>query len=541
MQQQLTRLRGAWIGIPARAQYAVIGVAIATVVIMFLVLRASTSTEWAPVASDLKAEQVGEAQAALEEAGIDSRVSETGTAIEVAKENVPKASSALIPTGIAAKGARADCASKTEEGGSSLMAQTSAEHALMLETCHENQAANAIEGVQGIEGAEVDVTLPEASLFSEDASEPKASVTLETDGTGLSKKTVTGIQGMVAGRFDGMKPQNVVVTDQTGEILGGDGADEAAVGRMEKLHAESVMNQKIVRDLTATFEQIVGKGNVVVSSNVELDMDMIKREVIDNAAAGEDGEPLVEVEDYAKELLNGEGDAGVQGVAGTPTNTGVDPDNRTVTPDVDTDGDGTADYVSDEARVTYANNKVAELIDVAPGAVIRHRIPVVIDDDVDPAAANAVKNFSQAWMGGNAQDSFSFDQAPIASAQPTKSTAADSRVGTISDYVKWGLLGLGLIGLAFVLRRTLTQRTAELLSPADDLLLLDSGDFTPIPIAELEAALAANQPSSERRERLEMQKKVEQIADTKPHDVANELRRWMHHDDPGYAPSRKVG
>ncbi len=369
----------------------------------------------------------------------------------------------------------------------------------------------------------------------------RAAVLVDLAGGSLPKKSITGIQSTVAAGFEGLDAKNVVVTDETGAIIGGDSANDADAGRMAKLEAEAAMNKKIERDLTATFERIVGAGNVVVSSNVELDMDRITREVINNAAAGEDGEPLVEVEDYAKELLNGAGENGVQGVAGTGTNVGVDPDNRTVTPDVDTDGDGKADYVSDEAKVTYANNKIAEAIDVAEGAVIRFRIPVVIDDDVPEAAANAVRNAAQAWMGGNAQDSFSFDVAPIAAATDGASSSNAATTSKIAGYVKWTLLGLGLIGLAFVLRRTLTQRTAELLAPADDLLMLESGEFTPIPIAELEAALAANQPSAEQRGRKEMQKKVEQIAETKPHDVANELRRWMHQDDPGYSPIRKAG
>jgi flagellar M-ring protein FliF len=540
MQQQLTRLRGAWAGIPQRAQYAVIGVAVVTVLVMFLVLRASTSTEWEPVATELSQAQVGEAQTALDEAGIDNRVTEAGGGIEVPKSDAPKAASALIPAGIATKSSRADCAATTESGNS-LIAKTSAEFDMMQETCTESQAANAIEGVEGIEHAEVDVTLPDATLFAEDESEPKASVTLETDGVGgLANKAVQGIQLNVANRFDGLKPENVVVTDQTGRVLGGSEDDEEG-GRMEKLQAEAAMNKKIEKDLTATFASIVGEGNVVVGSNIELDMDKIDRNVADYSAAGEDGEPLPEVEEYAKELLNGTSDTAVQGVAGTGTNEGVDPDNRTVTPDTTGGTDGDGDYVSDKASTKYANNSVEEAIKVAPGAVIRNRLTVVVDDDVDPAAANAVKNAVQAWMGGNAQDSLAFDQAPLAVAQPVKASDGSARAGAVQKYLKYGLLGLGLIGLAFVLRRTLTQRTAELLAPADDLLLLDSGEFTPIPIAELEAALAANQPSAERRSRLEMQRKVEQIADSKPHDVANELRRWMHSDEQGYVTPRKAG
>ncbi len=540
MQQQLTRVRGAWSGIPARARYAIVGIAALTILVMFFVLRASVSTEWATVASDLSADKVGEAQQTLDEAGIESRANDTNTAVEVASSDVPKASSALMGAGIATKSSRADCATTSEDGGS-VISKTSAEFAMMQETCTENQAANAIEGVEGVKHAEVDVTVPEATLFEEDAQEPKASVTIETDGAGgLSNKAVQGIQLNVANRFDGLKPENVVITDQTGRVLGGDADDEDG-GRMEKLQAEATMNKKIEKDLTATFENIVGPGNVVVGSNIELDMDKIDRKVVDYSPAGDDGEPLPEVEEYAKELLNGTADSGVQGVAGTATNEGVDDDNRTVTPDPTGTTSNDGDYIKDNNTTKFANNSVAEDIDVAEGAVIRNRLNVTVDDDVDPAAANAVKDAVQAWMGGNAQDSLSFSQAPLAIATTAKAPDGGARASAVQKYVKYGLLGIGLIGLAFVLRRTLTQRTAELLAPADDLLLLDNGEFTPIPIAELEAALAANQPSAERRSRIEMQRKVEQIADTKPHDVANELRRWMHSDEPTYGAPRKAG
>lgn len=544
MQQQLTRLRGAWTGIPPRAQIAIGSVALVTILVMFLVVRAATSTEWVPVASELSTSRMGDAQTVLDEAKIKNRVSETGSAIEVAAADQPKAASILIPAGIAAKGGRKGCAAQSEKG-QSLMAQTSAQHALMLETCRENDAANTIENIEGISKATVDVTMPDNSLFTSEAQPAKASVNINTEGTGLAAKSVKGIQATVAGGFDGLKPQDVIVMDETGTILGGSGSDSAESSRMEKLQAEASLNKKIERDLTATFEKIVGPGNVVITSNIVLDMDKIKREVLENKPAGEDGQPLVEIEDYAKELLSGKGETGVQGVAGIGTNIGVDPDNRTVTTDGAATGSGDPDYVSDEARLTYANNKVAEVIDVAPGAVLASRLGVVVDDDVDPASANAVKNSMQAWMGGNAADSFSFDQVPIAAATTTAPPTSAARTA-IAGYLKWALLGLGLIGLAFVLRRSLTQRTAELLAPADDLLMLEGGDFTPIPIADLEAALAAGQPSAERRSRLEVQRRVESIAESKPQDVANELRRWMHSDDGGQpkpfaSTSRKAG
>jgi flagellar M-ring protein FliF len=517
-----------------------------TILVMFLVVRTATGTTWVSVAENLPADKLGEAQKALEDAGIDNKVNDARTAIQVPSAMQPKAASALMTAGIAAKGARADCAKQSQQGGS-IMAKTSDEFALMLETCRENQVANDIEGIDGVDSASVDVSMPRDTIFSSEEEAAKASVIVHTGGSSLSKKTVDGIQKTVASRFEGMQPSGVTVADETGKVLGGDGDEGEVTASMAKLDAEAKMNAKIESDLGAQLEKIVGAGNVVLKSNIELDMDQIDRAVHQASAAGDNGEQLIKGEDGTKELLQGTQSAGTQGVAGvggqTDVNeTGTDAtDNRTTTPDPSGTTSGKdGDYINDKYNRLYDNNVIEEAIKVAPGAVKRNRLSVVVDDGVDASSADAVKEFVQAYMGGNADDSLSFAQAKLAIADETKTKAAAGTTKDVAGYVKWGLLGLGLIGLAFVMRSSLRQRTAELLAPADDLLLLESGEFTPIPIAELEAALAAGEPSAERRSRIEMQKKVEKIAESKPQDIANELRRWMHQDDNVYA-KRKAG
>jgi flagellar M-ring protein FliF len=544
MQEQLTRLQGSWGGMPRRAQLAIVGVAAVTILVMYFVLRAATGTTWVPVADNLPADKLGQAQTVLDTAGIANQVSGSGNSIEVAAADQPKAAAALIPAGIAAKGGRSGCAKQSEKGGS-IMAQTSAATALMLETCHENDAANTIEGVEGVNHATVDATLPGKSLFSEDAEEAKAAVMLDTGGTSLSKKSVAGIQATVAAGFEGLKAKNVTVTDETGAVIGGDGSAEGNESSMSKLDAEAKMNAKIEHDLGTKLDALVGPGKSIISSNVQLDMDTITRGVHKAEPAGKDGDQLVKDESVQSELLDNGTDTTTQGVTGTGTNVGVDAtgtsttDNRTTTADPTATSPAGNDYVKKDSSTNYDNNVIEEKIGVAQGAVQRFRIGLIIDRSVDDDTALAAKNMVLAWSGGDPENSLSFDHVKIAGAKSAAASTGPSRTDAIASYVKWALLGLGLICLAFVMRRSLTQRTAELLAPADDLLLLEGGDFSPIPIAELEAALAAGQPDSERRGRIEMQKKVERIAESKPQDVANELRRWMHHDDPAYAASRK--
>lgn len=548
MQVQVQRVRSAWATMPRRAQIAVIGVAVATIFMLFFVIRASTSTEWSTVTeAGLTPDKLGEAQTVLEEEGYEVRESQTGGALEVPREVSSKASAALIAGGFAAKGNRTTCAEMFGEKGSLGVSDTSKTTAVKIETCQEGQTANDIEQLDGIEKASVDVTLADTSLFTEEAQPAKASVVLDTDGTQLSSKTVKGIQGTVAARFEGLKPSAVAIIDETGASISKTAEDESGDNQSKKLEIESKYNALTEAKLKKQFEGIVGPGNVAVISNAELDLDEIERQVAEFAPP-EGGEPLVQLEDYEKELLRGAGEAPVGGVAGTGSNaTGVDPDDRrTATADPVGGADGEGDYASDKNKATYALNQVRENIKTAPGTVLRNRGAVIVDESVDDAAANAVSNAMQAWMGGNTQDSFSFSRAPLASAKPVTPVGEGSNpTEVLAGYLKWALLGIGLIGLAFVLRRSLTQRTAELLAPADDLLLLDSGDFTPIPIAELEAALAAGQPDQERATKAELQRKVEQIADAKPQDVANELRRWMTSPDDataafGQNPNRRA-
>ena len=551
MQQQLTQLRNTWTGFPRRAQFAMIGVAIVTVIVLALVLRASTATTWVPVtSSNLPPEKLGQAQTTLEDAGFTVQVSKAGNAVEVPQDSVNKAEAALATAGIAAKGGRADCSKQFSQN--SMVGGTSDQFAVKLETCRENQAANAIEEIAGVQSAKVDVTVPGKELFLDDQAPAKASVVVDTGTVRLPAKTVPGIQQLVASSFDGLTPDNVSILDTMGNSLSQTEADATGDAQSKKLEIENKFNSLIETKLGATLTDVVGEGNFAITSNAELDLDQIKRVVRENSPSGKDGDVLVSLESYEKELLNGVGSTSVQGVAGTGTNQGtavtttdpttnVDQDNRTTTKDGSTVAGTDNGYVKSKGDLTYALNQVGEDINVAPGSVLRYRVGVIVDDSVPAATANAAKNMIMAWMGGNAPDSMSFDRAPLALATANKSSTTAAAPSPLAGYVKWALLGAGIIGLAFVMRRALTQRTAELLAPASDLLLLDAGDFTPIPIAELEAALAAAQPDKDRQGRMELQRKVEQIADAKPADVANELRRWMSQTDGGFpAPPRRA-
>ncbi|MBC7644456.1 MAG: hypothetical protein H7123_04960, partial [Thermoleophilia bacterium] len=224
------------------------------------------------------------------------------------------------------------------------------------------------------------------------------------------------------------------------------------------------------------------------------------------------------------------------GTSGTITN-GANNSITAVTPGVN----GTSAFTSSDVANNYSNDEVVEAINVAQGATTANHLSVIVDDGTPLATQNAIKSAAQAYLGGNAADSFSFSVAPFH--KPTTSVnGAAARRAAIGMYFKWLVAGLGLLGMAFLLRRQLNQRTEELLYPIDEPFLLEQGGFEPIPLAELEAAVAAA-TTMDNQKRLDLQRKVEAIALEKPQDVATALRGWLHDDadDRGFDYSGAAG
>lgn len=532
MQQGMGQMRTTWGRLPRRVQIGLVGVVAVALVVMFLVLRAATRTEMVTVGDGLKAEQVGQAQEALEGADIEHETASAGTGLLVAAADRFRAQAVLLEGGMATGGgAHADCEKKFGES-SGMIAATSGKLKEDVRACRANELENVFEAMAGVESAQVQLTMPEEELFADEETKPTAGVMLVTGGERLPSKTVGAVQKQVAASVQGMDSASVVVTDDSGNTLSDDASDGSASSRDQaKLKIEATYNAAFEAKLTKQFADVVGDGKVKVISNAELDMDAIVREV--HEVGGEDNEPGVvrSQTNDAEVLRGGEGAADPGGVVGMASN-GVDPDNRTAFVDGELGGaaTGTGDYIAQEDGTEYDNDFINEAITVAAGTVRRHRLSVLVDESVPAETATGLQATAQAQIGGNPTDSFNFNRVDFADKEDAAAAADDSRLAVISGYVKWALLGLGLLGMAFFLRRSLNQRTAELLNPADDLLLLEPGQFQPMPIAALEAALADATPAPQHR-RQELQRKVEVLAEQQPQDVANELRRWLGSND----------
>lgn len=141
----------------------------------------------------------------------------------------------------------------------------------------QGELARTIMSIQGVKYARVELVLPQTSLFKEDKTHPKGSVSLILgDDVKLVPDQVQGIQRLVASAVPGLNTSRVTIVDQRGVTLSNASAsqskDLSASGKLNvKMQVEKYLESKISNVLNSTF----GRGKSVVSVDATLNMDKI--------------------------------------------------------------------------------------------------------------------------------------------------------------------------------------------------------------------------------------------------------------------------
>src|SRR5215211_260278 len=246
--------------LPTRSKIAVAVAAVAIVLVTFFLLRLASAPAYTTLAAGLAPSDTGKVTAALDAQGIAYELQSNGTAIAVEKSAVATARVALASQGVATN-ALADqkgfeLFDNQKLGASDFQNQVTYQRAL------EGEIARTIQQVQGVQGAQVQLVLPEDSLFADEATPATAAVMLSGPSTGLESGAVRGIAQLVASSVKGLKTDNVTITDGAGQLLWptGDGVGGVGSGAGSKLAAETRYETSMQASLNALLTQTLGPG-----------------------------------------------------------------------------------------------------------------------------------------------------------------------------------------------------------------------------------------------------------------------------------------
>jgi flagellar M-ring protein FliF len=495
---------------PTRSKAILAASAVGILFAAFMLFRVATAPSYTTLRTGLDPADTGKITAALDQAGIGYELANNGTALKVEKSKTGQAQVALAQGGLggASKQPGYELLKDTKLGASDFQQRATYQRAL------EGELANTIGQIDGVSGAQVRLTLPEDDLFADEAKPATAAVLLSGAGEDLESASVKGIANLVASSVEGLKAENVTITDGSGKMVwptsGATGADGMAIA--SKTAAESRYANQVESSINALLMRTVGDGKAQVKVTADLDVDQVKQKQLKYDRRGT---PIEEIEET--EQLEGGSGAGTGG-AGTRANI---PTYQAATGAAG----GTSNYEKRSTKKTTAVGKT--IIDSvrAPGQVNRLDVALVLDKSLEPQKAEIMNLVAGAAGLQEAErgDRITASVLPFAAQPKPKTTGAGPVPAGTLDAAKYGALGLASLIFLFFVGRHLRRREDEALM-GEPLWLRQIE--APQSLSSLEAAQGgAPEPVG-----VGSRETVEDALRREPEKVASQVRNWMSED-----------
>ncbi|MDE2482115.1 MAG: flagellar M-ring protein FliF [bacterium] len=415
----------------------------------------------------------------------------------------------------------------------------------------EGELQRTIDGLDPVESSRVNIAKPDQTLYTSTQEPTTASVAIKTKpGQSLDPSQVKGITMLVAKAVDGLKPEDVTIVNQDGQILlpgagtTGSGSDASGADALKmtqeqllaKEHYESALQQSV----QSMLDDTLGKKHAVARVSTKMDFDAESTESKVYSPQG-----TVLSQQTERESYNGTQPVRqpAVGVPGTTSNIGTyqAPTNQTANGRYNK-SKSTTNYDISEQNIKHIN---------APGKVLQTSVSVLVDAPVangpttgpnavasyqlTPANVQQIRNAVIAAAGLNlAQgDQVSVEAIPF-NPSVTASNAPTVGTTTVLGIPLWALLALGGIGLLAALGLLVSrQRRQRGFMPSTELPSFDTSlaeelpPFEEHPILEGAPGIAAPIRSAADLTREQMVEYVTTVAQENPDSIAKLVKLWL--------------
>lgn len=247
------------------------------------------------------------------------------------------------------------------------LGSTDFKNKLTKQRIFQGELTRSIEKIQGIRYARVQLAEPERSIFEDTDEKPTASVVLVLEpGYKIKSSQVKAIKNLVAYAVPRMTPEQVFITDQNGNSL----SDETSKNSTDMESFKSNLEKETAKKVSSVLEKIVGKGNVSVQVNADIDFNSAKSTI----------------ESYTP--LNDKGE-GVITSSQTEVETYENPNN---VPNSVNANQRNLNYSKQKTAVNYSVTKEVKQVVYAPGTVKRLSIAVAVNKILTDSEKDEIKN-----------------------------------------------------------------------------------------------------------------------------------------------------
>ena len=351
-----------WNGLDGNQKLGMLALIVVTIVAATFFLSKAMEPDWVVLYSDLNEVNATSIVEGLKKNGYRYKVSEDHKSILV-PSNVRDETRVFV--------AENDLIKNGDTGFELLddmqLGSTDFKNRLTKQRIFQGELTRSIEKIQGVRYARVQLAEPERSIFEDNDEKPTASVVLVLEpGYKIKSSQVKAIKNLVAYAVPRMTPEQVFITDQNGNSL----SDETSKNSTDMESFKTNLEKDTAKKVSEVLEKIVGKGNVSVQVNADIDFNSAKSTIESYIPVNDKGQGVVtssqtEVETY-------------ENPNNVPNPSGVNQRNL--------------NYSKQKTAVNYSVSKEVKQVVYAPGTVKRLSIAVAVNKILTEAEKEELKN-----------------------------------------------------------------------------------------------------------------------------------------------------
>ncbi len=235
--------------------------------------------DFALLYGELGPKESGEIVDLLKEDNVPFQIRGNGSAIAVPSEKVHEMRLKLAGKGLPREESGYELLDKVGFGTSDFVQRVNYRRAI------QGELAKTIRHLDYVEWAQVHLALPEGSLFVEDEKSATASVILKLKSRSagvLRPEQVASIVHLVSSGVEGLKPENVTITDTRGNLLSKKELPSSMIGASnDQLEMKKKIEDYFVAKAQDLLEKIVGGGKSVVRVSADLDFKHVDEKLVE--------------------------------------------------------------------------------------------------------------------------------------------------------------------------------------------------------------------------------------------------------------------
>lgn len=474
----------------------------------------ASSTKYDVLFSNMTAEDSGAILTKLKEKKVTYKVN--GSSILVPKAQIDSLRMELVSEVKITEGSQG-----FELFDNGKMAPTDAETKIMYQRALAGEIERAIKSFPEIEGAKVNLVLPENTAFVRETEPASASVVIKLKaGTKLDTPQVKAIVALLTGAVENLPKENVSIVSDKFLLLTEGLYDKDADTLTGSTDKQQELKAEVEKSLEAKIMKVlepIYKTGVRVSVNTELNFDAVKKDSVKYDAKG----AIVSSHDI--QTIN---DSTTTDLTTSP----VDEAAKNSTATTDKNGN----VVNKESTKNYENSKTEESIVTAPGGIRKITTSVVLDGNLDQNTRTSVNNLVSQAIGfsGARGDSISVEGLNFNSDSKKVAEKAlldiDNANKAAIKKALYTRIALGVLAILLFIFLIIAIRKAskkkETASGGIDMLIGDN-------ITPKQQEYFAPIEFEVNDKKSNMEKQVKKYAADKPEQVADIIKSWLTEDE----------